>query len=334
MVCLEVRPKPHLIEIDVCRMCELVWFDSGEIMKLLPRTKSLPPTVRTRTPLPPPPPETVEMNMERVLKAIYLPFEVENDEVEEGGAKAAFILAAVMLLVFVPAVKNPWWWEVFAFQTHLPLRGVGLAAFSSLFIHYGLVHLLGNLYFLVLFGHDLEKRIGSMLFLEVFVLSGLAGCVLSSIFYLEPTRIGGASGGIAGVLCYYFLAFPKAKLHFSALMTSPHESGVVQFSFSAIGAITTFLAFNLVGAYAQVYWLPAIERSLATVPQNDLSFSFSLLACRVDSDCVYALSILKSALQQLREVAFLAHVGGAIGGCLLFGVWQMRSDSRKGGSTS
>ena len=84
---------------------------------------------------------------------------------------------------------------------------------SYMFLHANLLHLLGNLLFLWIFGDNIEDYLGHARFLKFYLLSGiLAG--LSHIFMNpgSPIPMVGASGAIAGVLGAYFLLYPKAKV--------------------------------------------------------------------------------------------------------------------------
>jgi len=84
---------------------------------------------------------------------------------------------------------------------------------THLFLHAGLLHLLGNAYFLNVFGDNVEDRLGSHMFFGVFILSGVLGGVFQTIFQADPTiSVVGASGGIAGLMGAYFVLFPRVKV--------------------------------------------------------------------------------------------------------------------------
>ncbi len=83
--------------------------------------------------------------------------------------------------------------------------------FSSQFIHAGFLHLGGNMLFLWVFGRSVEGRVGSTLYLLLYLLIGaLAGLVQCVISASESVPLIGASGAIAGVLGIYFIAYPTA----------------------------------------------------------------------------------------------------------------------------
>lgn len=88
-----------------------------------------------------------------------------------------------------------------------------LPFFTSVFLHGGFFHLLGNMWFLYIFGDNVEDRLGSFRFFLFYVLSGIvAGLIhLVSNWHSQLPTIG-ASGAIAGVMGAYFLFFPRARI--------------------------------------------------------------------------------------------------------------------------
>ncbi len=94
-------------------------------------------------------------------------------------------------------------------------RHGGLTLITSFFLHAGLVHLLGNAYFLLVFGDNVEDLLGHGGFACLLGGSALAGSLLHGI--LEPQGqlpLVGASGGVYGVLAFYALSFPRARVGF------------------------------------------------------------------------------------------------------------------------
>ena len=85
--------------------------------------------------------------------------------------------------------------------------------FTSMFLHGGWMHIIGNMWFLFIFGDNVEDRLGHGHYLAFYLLSGLAAAVvqlLSSVSSSVPTI--GASGAISGVLGAYLVMFPRAKV--------------------------------------------------------------------------------------------------------------------------
>ena len=85
--------------------------------------------------------------------------------------------------------------------------------FTSMFIHGGWLHLVGNMLFLFVFGRSIEDRYGHSQFLLLYLLSGFGAAVIDILFNMGsrvPTI--GASGAIAGILGAYLVSFPTARI--------------------------------------------------------------------------------------------------------------------------
>lgn len=84
---------------------------------------------------------------------------------------------------------------------------------SALFLHGGWVHLLSNMWYLWVFGDNVEDKLGHLRFLIFYLICGVIGN-LAHIFMNAGSHVPaiGASGCIAGVLGAYFLLFPRARI--------------------------------------------------------------------------------------------------------------------------
>ena len=94
-----------------------------------------------------------------------------------------------------------------------PVVTAGFPLLTSMFLHGGWMHLLGNMWYLAIFGDNVEDRLGHGAFLFFYLAAGLSGGLLHYYFNAGssiPTV--GASGAIAGVLGAYLAAFPKARV--------------------------------------------------------------------------------------------------------------------------
>jgi membrane associated rhomboid family serine protease len=102
--------------------------------------------------------------------------------------------------------------------------------FTSMFVHAGLLHILGNMFYLYIFGDNVENVMGSIRYFFFYILSGL-GAVLfhvTALMLTPPSTLNnlimstgvnpwlipavGASGAISGVLGAYLLIFPSANI--------------------------------------------------------------------------------------------------------------------------
>ncbi len=85
--------------------------------------------------------------------------------------------------------------------------------FSSMFMHGGWLHLIGNMLFLWIFGNNVEDFFGHVWFVMFYLLSGLAALTLQTLF--DPASqvpMIGASGAIAGVMGGYMILHPRARI--------------------------------------------------------------------------------------------------------------------------
>jgi hypothetical protein len=85
---------------------------------------------------------------------------------------------------------------------------------TSLFIHGGWSHIIGNMLFLWAFGKSLEDALGHTKFLMFYLIAGVAAGITHVVFNLYTTLpTVGASGAIAGVMGAYLVKFPRARIH-------------------------------------------------------------------------------------------------------------------------
>ncbi len=100
-----------------------------------------------------------------------------------------------------------------ALDTYADDPGAYLSFVTSMFLHGGWMHLLGNMVFLYVFGDNIEDRFGHGRFLLFYLLTGAAAAATQ--VFIEPSsgvQMVGASGAIAGVLGAYVILFPRAKV--------------------------------------------------------------------------------------------------------------------------
>lgn len=88
-----------------------------------------------------------------------------------------------------------------------------MTLFTSMYLHAGWAHLLGNLIYLAIFGNNVEDRMGHGRFFLFYTFCGLAAWAAQILAAPYATIPGiGASGAIAGVLGAYLLLFPHARI--------------------------------------------------------------------------------------------------------------------------
>lgn len=85
---------------------------------------------------------------------------------------------------------------------------------TSMFMHGGWVHLLGNMWFLWIFGNNVEDAMGHVRFAVFYLLCGLVAAALELFLTNNPAvPMVGASGAIGGVMGAYILLYPRVQVH-------------------------------------------------------------------------------------------------------------------------
>jgi membrane associated rhomboid family serine protease len=88
-----------------------------------------------------------------------------------------------------------------------------LSLLTSMFLHGGFFHFLGNMLYLWIFGDNVEDAFGHPLYLVVYIVSGLSGSLLQLLVAPHSTiPMIGASGAISGVMGAYFVLYPRARV--------------------------------------------------------------------------------------------------------------------------
>lgn len=120
--------------------------------------------------------------------------------------------ALQQLLFFGGIVPARWTDPAWAMAQGIPTAGV-TPLLTSMFLHGGIIHLLSNMWSLVIFGDNVEDRLGHGRFLAFYLLSGVIAGLVHTITDLDSTiPTIGASGAIAGVLGAYIVLYPKSRV--------------------------------------------------------------------------------------------------------------------------
>ena len=269
MVEVTIAPDAVPFKLDVCKPCEFVWFDPGEMEAAPPK----PPPARL-------PGEMAEKYLPleaREAMALYKVQQIaEAAHAEDPSPDEDWKTVPALFGFPVEAETNPlrhwpWltWslaaiiaavsiWSFFDLENVINQFGLipaeafrqhGATLFTSFFLHGGTWHLIGNLYFLLIFGDNVEDYLGRGRFLLLLVLATVAGDwfhILAAPNSLTPCI--GASGGISGVIAFYALQFPRAQLGF--MLRYYWRYSWVQIP--AWGAFALWILLQFVGAAQQV----------------------------------------------------------------------------------
>jgi membrane associated rhomboid family serine protease len=121
----------------------------------------------------------------------------------EGGQRAVYSLGVIPAVLLGDAQLPP----------DLAIVGPWATVFTSMFMHGGWMHLIGNMLYLWIFGDNVEDSMGHVRFIIFYLLCGVAAVFAQAL--PEPTSqvpMIGASGAISGVLGGYLLLFPHARV--------------------------------------------------------------------------------------------------------------------------
>jgi len=139
-----------------------------------------------------------------------------------------FLIGLCLLIYFFEAMLDPQSLELLVRQfgvvpSHValflsgspvyPLIAIVIPFFTSLFLHGGWMHVIGNMWFLYIFGDNVEDYLGHFKYLVFYLLTGVLAMGTHVVMNLHSTAPAvGASGAIAGVLGAYFVLYPRARV--------------------------------------------------------------------------------------------------------------------------
>jgi len=201
---LPTGASPTSPSIHACGQCRGAWIDAAALDAL----RAGPPLA-----------ESGALVAGRYVFQLLLALPLEVSNPVQRRPWVTWSLAASMVVVFaalrvLPAQTKVRWeamWMVFPSEL---LHGYGLlTVITYAWIHLNLLHLLGNLYFFVIFGDNVEDRFGRIRYALFLAAAAACGAAFEVVARGDVTvGVGGASGAIAGVLGAYLVLFPKTRL--------------------------------------------------------------------------------------------------------------------------
>ncbi len=154
--------------------------------------------------------KTLRNNYGDIIKGQFFPYKDEN--VAKTKPHVTYAIILIDVVVFFWSLTN--YEEIIKTYGFTPAAASLLTVFTSMFLHGGLDHLFGNMWYLFIFGDNVEDRLGKAKYIIFYLLSGIAATFVHYI-----TNIGsaipaiGASGAISGVLGAYWIMFPGVRVH-------------------------------------------------------------------------------------------------------------------------
>jgi membrane associated rhomboid family serine protease len=266
MAAVKAPGENGVIDIEMCRRCHVAWLDEGEwdSLPLRPRLPSGESPVRE---LPERAAEVMaRAQLERVkteqpakpavwwhwlLGFLGLPVRADGRPVVFAPVTWIIGLAMVVATVAGYVVGLDEAVASYGLIPADPGRLGGATLITSFLLHGGVVHLLGNLYFLIVVGSAVEHRVGSRRTLVVLAASmAIAALTHMALDPRPDVPLVGASGAIAGLIALFAFAFSKVPFRIFVFLLLPPVIRWIRVSAATLGVI--FLAYNVIGAWYQL----------------------------------------------------------------------------------
>jgi membrane associated rhomboid family serine protease len=141
------------------------------------------------------------------------------------------------------------------------IRPVWMTVFTSMFVHGGFMHILGNMWFFWIFGNNVEDYLGSFFFVIFYLLGGIAAAITQiAIGPMSKIPVIGASGAIAATMGAYFYLFPRSNIktlifvvYFITFVDIPsHIFLIIWFLMQLIPGLSSFGASQGVAFWAHI----------------------------------------------------------------------------------
>ena len=240
--CDQTLTRYHLmpgfqVEVDTCSSCSGVWLDSEELEKV---THS--PAIANAL-----------LELDKPVKKRTWLFQILSQMPVEYNLKpkkapwVTYSLILLNLLIFISyysgVVGEYYAYDNFSLHSNQVSHGNQLwTLLTHMYMHGGVMHLVGNMYFLYIIGDNLEEALGRSKFILYYTLCGFAAAAAQIL--ADPSSVipmVGASGAIAGLFGMYLLWFRHASLTFMIVIYQKKVSPLIFFAI--------WLAINIFGLY-------------------------------------------------------------------------------------
>ncbi|MEQ1724244.1 MAG: rhomboid family intramembrane serine protease [Pseudobdellovibrio sp.] len=249
---LKLIQLPNIeVQIDYCTHCSTAWFDKSELPTAEQTHSPVSKTsdsksrwylygkalieIKYQTP-------QYEVNYAQfsenkfkyVIAALGFPTELEKDDFLLLPLFTWSLMIAIFIISAIGFKNINWFVDNLSFSTEATGISYLYRMISSFFVHANYIHLLGNLYFLWVFGDDIEDYLGEHKYILLLLSSAILGCLVFNLFHNQGPPLIGASGGISGLIGFYIMKFPKKRF----LVRGRY--GVLNVSSIAFGAFFIF----------------------------------------------------------------------------------------------
>lgn len=144
---------------------------------------------------------------------MFFPLKDENWSDGKPIVTIALIVINVVIFVFCLALGEGGYEAIIYQFGMIPAQLTLYAPITSMFLHGGFGHIIGNMWFLWIFGDNIESVCGRVKFIIFYILAGLfAGLLHFLLHSTSSVPTIGASGAIAGLLGAYLILYPRAKI--------------------------------------------------------------------------------------------------------------------------
>ena len=212
------------IFLDKCKNCKGIWTDAGEIQQVASYLKKDPRLQEIGSYL-----VKRDRQLEDITSLsdalsrpvspliwfaprIILPVGDDLSREKPPLTNIAFIAICTIVFVLIAIAGGPTksFFQQYGF---VPARWLGIGLITSMFLHADIFHILGNMYFLWLFGDNVEDRLGHVKYILFYLAAGLAADFLHGLIHINSTIPAvGASGAISGVMGAYMVFYPHARI--------------------------------------------------------------------------------------------------------------------------
>jgi membrane associated rhomboid family serine protease/Zn-finger nucleic acid-binding protein len=260
------------IILDKCLKCDGIWADGVEVQKVASYLKDNPEIISLGKDL------VKQVQVMEDLKELgsfkkdfegkgvpfwpYFPriiLPLSDDVPKEKMPAVTVSIIAVCLIIyvcqFIYVTDAGGFFYKYGF---LPWNFFSLGLFSSMFLHIGPLHLVGNMLFLWIFGDNVEDRFSHLGFVFFYLLCGIFASLVHSIFNSGSNLpVIGASGAVSGVMGAYYIFYPGARIKLLVWYRIVHLPAVF---YLAVWFVYQFAAgiLSKSGMYLDVAWFAHI----------------------------------------------------------------------------